>query len=95
MKSVSHLADCSRVGIVGDGHGYSELVADHLDQRQGSGPGDVDELFDHAGVVVGVGCAYAYAVNLVNSVIGHEQPGHFIVKFVKICVDIRVFQCLD
>ena len=93
--AVSHLADCSGVGIVGDGHGYAELVADHLGQGQGSGPGDIDEFFDHAGVVVGIGCAYAYAVDFVNSVIGHKQPGHFIVKLVKICVDIGMFQRLD
>ena len=71
-RAICHFSEGGRVGVVGDGYGYSEFLAHELGQRQ-AGPGKVHGVVDPAGVVVGIGCADADTLYFVGGVVGINQ----------------------
>ena len=93
--AVGHLAEGSCVGVVGDGDGDAELLADHLREGKGHGPGEVYAVLDHTGVVVGVGRADAYAEHLADGVVGFEEAEHLGVKLVEISVEVCMLEGFD
>ena len=94
-RAVGHLADSGSVGIVGHSHRQTEFLAHQLSQGDGSRPGQVDALLDHAVEVVGVGSADTYAVDLVGSIVGLYQARSLRIEFVDIVIDFAVLTCLD
>ena len=93
--AVGHLAYGGSIGVIGDGHGYAEFFADQLSQRYGRGPGEVDGILNHAGIVIGIGRADTYAVDFALGVIGLYQSGKFDIKIFDKAVYGVVFACFD
>ena len=93
--AIGHLADSGSIGIIGDSHGDTELLAHHLSQRQRSRPRNIHEFLYHSCVVVGIGRTDTYTMYLIHGIVSYKQTGNLVVKLVDVSVNIAMFESFD
>ena len=94
-RAIGHLAYSGGIGIVGNGHRDSELIAHHLSQWQRRWPGNIYKFLYHPGIIVRIRGTYADTMHFANSIIGLEQTHYIVIQLIYIIIDISMLECLD
>ena len=92
--TIGHFTEGGGVGVVCHGYRNTELLAHELSKFHIL-PGKIGGVVDFAGIVVGVRCADAYALNLICGFIGFYKMACLAVELVEIIVEIGVFAGFD
>ncbi len=92
-RSVGHLADSRRVGVVGHRHGDAQTVINQLSERHDALPWKIGGIFDIAAVEIGIRRTDADAGNQLRPAHRIHQPFQSQGHGVDVIIDFHIFPC--